>query len=56
MEIRVMPNRKIVEAAREAAARGHWLEVRGGKVMEIVPRKRRKTGRPDPGPDGPAAA
>ncbi len=53
-EIRVDPRRKIYEAAREAAARGHWLEIRGGKVMEIVPRKSRGPHRPDP--DGPKAA
>lgn len=56
-QIRVHPGRTLAEAAAEAAKRGHWLVYRGGKVMEVIPR-RSKNPRPDPdpGPDGPTAA
>lgn len=54
-KIRVHPQMTVVEAAREAAKRNHWLEYRGGAVYEIVPKRRRRNFDPG-GPTPPAAA
>lgn len=49
-ELRVHPNRKIREAAEEAHKRGHWLEVRDGMVVEVIPKGQAKNFDPGPPP------
>jgi hypothetical protein len=53
-KVRVMPTRKLYEAAKDAERRGHWLELRNGKVFEVIPKRKPKNW--NPGPTGPAAA
>jgi len=52
-KIRVHPNQSVVEAAREAAKRNHWLVYSNGAVYEVI---RKRPNNFHPGPTGPAAA